>query len=137
MGRFSVEFDIANHEDVILARRGSLPESDVRRVTLSGVVDTGATRLVLPGAVVKQLGLPSSGKTRVRYADGRRASRPMVRDAEVRLLGRTGTFAAAVEPKRDTALIGAMVLEDLDFIVDPLHECLVPRDPDMIVSELE
>ncbi len=34
-------------------------------------------------------------------------------------------------------LIGAIVLEDLDFLVDCTKLCLVPRDPDYKVSEIE
>jgi hypothetical protein len=46
-------------------------------------------------------------------------------------------FAAVVEPKRRSALIGAIVLEDLDFVVDGTGQKLVPRDPRFVVSELE
>jgi hypothetical protein len=53
------------------------------------------------------------------------------------LQGRDSIFKAAVEPKRDTALIGAIVLEDLDFLVDCEKQRLVPRDPRFIVSEAE
>jgi hypothetical protein len=42
-----------------------------------------------------------------------------------------------VEPRRTTALIGAIVLEELDFIVDCARQTLRPRDPDGIVSEIE
>jgi hypothetical protein len=51
-------------------------------------------------------------------------------------LGRDGVFTAVVEPKRRTALIGAIVLEDLDFLVDCTQQ-LVPRDPRFVVSEVE
>ena len=34
-------------------------------------------------------------------------------------------------------LIGALVLEDLDFLVDSKNECLVPRDPKYIIAEEE
>lgn len=44
---------------------------------------------------------------------------------------------AVVEPKRDTALIGAIVLEDLDFLVACTKLCLVPRGPDYVASEIE
>src|SRR5437867_10186970 len=47
MGRFSVEFQVANNEDMADARRGRIKPEAVRRATLSGVVDPGATRLVL------------------------------------------------------------------------------------------
>jgi predicted aspartyl protease len=104
---------------------------------LLGVVDSGATRLVLPESVAIQLGLPDAGETRVRYADGRSVTRRVVRDASVQLLGRQGVFKAIVEPGRTDALIGAIVLEDLDFLVDCTKQALYPRDPDMIVSEVE
>lgn len=137
VGRFSVEFEVVNRVDVHLAERGYLPPEKIRRVKLQGVVDCGATRLVLPQRAVKLLGLEPTGTIRVRYADNRRAVRPTVEDVQVELLGRRGTFTASVEPRRRTALIGAIVLEDLDFLVDPLQMRLVPRDPKTIVSEEE
>lgn len=51
--------------------------------------------------------------------------------------GRSSVFSAIIEPNRDSALIGAIVLEELDFIVDCGHQTLVPRDPDRIISEVE
>ena len=35
------------------------------------------------------------------------------------------------------ALIGAIVLEDLDLLVDCTNQRLVPRDPKYVVSEIE
>jgi predicted aspartyl protease len=138
MGRFSVDIEIANNEDLVEVRRGHLDAVKVRRMTLRGVVDSGATRLVLPQAAARELGLPvKKKKIRVRYADGRRGLRSEVEEARVYLQGRDGVFNAVVEPNRDTALIGAIVLEDLDFLVDCTKFCLVPRDPDYIVSEIE
>ena len=137
VGRFSVELELSNHEDVILAKKGVIPSAKIRRVTLLGLVDTGASRLVLPQRVVKQLGLEPSGTVKVKYADGRQVVRPTVDDVEVKLLGRRNVFSASVEPRRQTALIGALILEDLDFLVDPLKMKLVPRDPKMIISEAE
>jgi predicted aspartyl protease len=128
MGRSNVEFVVANNDDLALARRGLLPMDQVRRQTVSGVVDPGAAKLVLPQALVKELGLPLSGKIKVRYADGRRTQRGQAEGAYVEILGRHGTFTAIVEPKRTDALIGAIVLEDLDFLVD--RQRLVPRNPD-------
>ena len=137
MGRFSVDIELANNSDLELARAGHLVRESVRRVRIRGVVDTGATRLVLPEVVAKQLGLPNTGKINARYADGRKAVRDLVDGVHLKLLGRSSVFKAAVEPKRESALIGAIVLEDLDFLVDPVKQRLFPRDPKMIVSELE
>ena len=137
VGRFSVESDVANHDDVRDAERGLLASEKVRRMKISGVVDLGATRLVLPASVVKQLGLPTTGKVKVRYANNQTATRDAVKAVYVQLQGRDGVFTAVVEPKRRIALIGAIVLEDLDFVVDCTQQRLVPRDPRFVVSELE
>ena len=137
MGRFSVDIELANNDDVALARRGQLAEDQVRRVKVRGVVDTGATRLVIPAAVAKQLGVPNAGKINARYADGRKRVRELVDGVHLELLGRSSVFKAGVEPRRESALIGAIVLEDLDFLVDPVQQRLYPRDPKMIVAELE
>src|SRR5216684_532168 len=45
MGRFSVDVELANNDDLALARRGRLATDQVRRVKIRGVVDCGATRL--------------------------------------------------------------------------------------------
>ena len=95
VGRFSVELELSNHEDVILAKNGVIPAAKIRRVTLLGLVDTGASRLVLPQRVVKQLGLEPSGTVKVKYADGRQVVRPTVDDVEVELLGRRNVFSAS------------------------------------------
>ena len=137
MGRFEVEFEVANNIDVILAGQGQLAPNEVRRVRVSGLVDSGATRLVLPASVVEKLGLPKAGRTKTRYADGRASHRDVVDEVRITLQGRSIVFNAIVEPKRETALIGAIVLETLDFVVDCTIQKLVPRDPKQIVSELE
>jgi clan AA aspartic protease len=137
VGRFSVEFQVANDRDVMKAEEGLLAEDKVRRLTIRGVVDSGAGRLVLPKSVVDELGLPRSDKVKVRYADRRSRTRDTVQHVQVEIQGRKGTFTAIVEPDRTEALIGAIVLEDLDFLVDCLKQQLVPRDPSIIISEIE
>jgi hypothetical protein len=46
LGRFTVEIEVANNDDLVLARRGLLPKDEVRRETIKGLVDSGATKLV-------------------------------------------------------------------------------------------
>jgi hypothetical protein len=65
VGRFSVEFEVANSGDLTLMERGLLPPDQVRRETIRGVVDSGAAELVLPQAVVERLGLPLGNQIRV------------------------------------------------------------------------
>jgi predicted aspartyl protease len=109
----------------------------VRRLAIQGIVDTGAAHLVIPQSAATALGVPVVGEAAVRSADHRRATKQVVGSVEVRLLSREGVFRAIVEPDRQDALIGAIVLEDMDFVVDCAGQRLVPRDPDRILSEIE
>ncbi|HZU34437.1 MAG TPA: retroviral-like aspartic protease family protein [Gemmataceae bacterium] len=137
VGRFSVDIEVANSDDLALAYRGLLPPDQVRRQTIPAIVDSGAAKLVLPQRVVKQLGLRLGNPISVRYADGRRAQRRQAEGAYVQLLGRHGTFAAIVEPRRQTGLVGAIVLEDLDLLVDCQSQRVIPRDPSGPTFEIE
>jgi predicted aspartyl protease len=132
-----MQLEVVNHEDTIKAKSGILAPGEVRRARLSGVVDTGATRLVLPGDVVEALGLPPAGRIQVRFADGREGERDIVGPVLVEIAGRASVFMAVVEPGRKDALIGAIVLEELDLIPDCTRLTLVPRDPRGLHAEIE
>lgn len=57
MGPFAVGFIVAYQGDAIREDAGEIPRSQIRTRQLCGVVDTGATRLVLPESLVAELGL--------------------------------------------------------------------------------
>jgi predicted aspartyl protease len=137
VGRFNVDIEVANNDDLALVRRGFLQPDQVRRETIPAVVDSGAAGLVLPQAVVKRLGLPLGRTVKVRYADRRRAQRREAKGVFLKLLGREDTFTAIIEPKRDNALVGAIVLEALDLLVDCKAQRVVPRDPSGPIYEIE
>jgi predicted aspartyl protease len=137
MARFEVEIELVNSRDEVLANEGIIAPEKVRRCKVKGVVDSGAAELVLPESVAKQLGVPVKRKVKVRYADHRNAVRDKVELVRLTLQGRDGVYDAIVEPKRKTVLIGAFVLEHLDFLIDPKYERLVPRDPRYKISEIE
>jgi len=137
VGRVVVQFELSNYSDLKMVERGFLTPDKVRKVAMQGVVDTGSTRLVLPSGVATLLGLPVTGQATIRYADHRRESREVVGDAHVQLLGRGGVFSAVVEPARSDALLGAIVMEDLDLVVDCTGQRVEPRDPNGIFAEVE
>lgn len=137
MGRVNVDVEIVNNDDLALMYRGMLQPDQVRRETIPGVVDSGAAMLVLPQAVVTRLGLRLGNQVLVRYADGRRGRRREAKGATIKLAGREDTFTAVIEPKRADALIGAIVLEALDLLVDCKNQRVIPRDPRGAVYEIE
>ena len=137
MGRINAEILIANNRDVVQLSTPDPVAGGVTHRVLAGVVDSGAARLVLPESIVDELGLIRDGETMVRYADHRRQRRDLVSNVWLQMLGRHGVFSAVVEPDRSDALIGAIVLEELDLLVDCPTQSVYPREPDTILTELE
>jgi predicted aspartyl protease len=137
MGRFTVKLSLANYIDVIRAESGDIPQSDIRRCEVEGIVDTGAAQLVLPSEAADALGLQEAWRAKVTYADGHTQQRPVVKNVWLSLQGRDSVFSAVVEPNRKTALIGAIVMEALDLVVDCVTQQLHPRDPKMMLTEIE
>ena len=70
MGRVTVEALIENLEDLWAVRRGALPDAQSRRVRVTdALVDSGATLLSMPTALIRQLGLqPVSGHCKGLYS---------------------------------------------------------------------
>ena len=128
--------ELQNNADRELAAGGAKPPEEVRAAEVDGWVDTGAEQLVLPKAVADALGVPVVGEANVRFADGRRGVRPVVSKVWLSTAGRDGVFKAIVEPNRQSALIGAVVLESLDLLIDPVSKECRPRDADRILAEM-
>ncbi len=137
MGRTIVNIEVANYRDIIAYEDGRIPMEKIRKITIAAVVDTGAARLVLPTGIADQLGLPVTGQCSVRDADHRREVRDIVKDAHVQYGGRASVFDAILEPNRPDALLGAIVLESLDMLVDCVGQRLVPRESDRIFAEID
>lgn len=64
LSRFTVSFEVSNLRDVYLAEQGQLRRDQVRRVRLRGLVDSGASRLVLP-----KKGCGRAGDESVRHSE--------------------------------------------------------------------
>ena len=108
-------------------------------IELTVKVDTGATMMVLPGWLQKQLQFPVIRRQLVRYANEETAEREVVYGVEVTVCGRTGVFEAVIEPAKRYGLLGAIVLEALDLIADTRSQRLYvnPRSPDLPMAEIE
>lgn len=128
---------VANAQDLTLADHAILPSDQVRTAEIEAELNANVMHMLLPSAVADQLGLPRGGKTFVKYADQRRVERDVATYLDVSVCGRSGIFKAILEPDRTTALVGAIVMEDLDLLVDPGKQQLYPRDPAGPISEVE
>ncbi|MBI4658282.1 MAG: hypothetical protein HY735_05430 [Verrucomicrobia bacterium] len=116
--------------------RNATSPSDV--LELPAKVDTGATLLVLPQIIADQLKLTSIRRQRVKHANEETADRDVVGVVELEVCGRKGWFEAIVEPKKSYALMGAVVMETLDLIVEPRQMKVYPNPRSIIpMAEIE
>ncbi len=91
------------------------------------LVDTGASYLSLPRAILTRLGYRPLDTQRVIFATGQSAVWP-VTEAKVRLEGRERTVIAFLAADAAPKLVGAQTLESFGLGVDPLRRRLVPVD---------
>lgn len=105
--------------------RNALTDSET--VGLNAKVDTGATLLVIPGDVSKEFEFPIIRKQNVKFANEETAERDVVWGVEVEICDRKGIFEAIVEPKKRYTLVGAIVMETLDLIVEPRSLQIYPN----------
>ncbi|MEW6609225.1 MAG: hypothetical protein AB1414_17570 [bacterium] len=103
------------------------PLKDKPAVEIDAKVDTGATLLVLPEKIVKEFDFSIIRKDTVKYANEEIAQRDIVGVVEVEICDRKGWFEAIVEPKKEYPLIGAVVMESLDLIVEPRSFGIYPN----------
>ena len=105
---------------------------------VEAVIDTGATMLVLPRDVIEELGLRKIGERRVRYANNQIQIKSVYRGVILELKGRDGIFDVLGEVEGSEPLVGQIVLEALDLIVDPITKTVIPnpRSPDMPMTEI-
>ena len=127
MGEVRANVVLQNADDRGLARRGVIQLAGVRRVEADVLVDTGAVLVLLPQDMVETLGLEQIDKAVVTLADDRNVEMPRAGPLVVTVLGRTMHTDCLVGPPGCEALLGQLVLEGLDLIIDPTKRQITVR----------
>lgn len=125
MGVHRVQAKLTNAVDEELVNRGLLNPSLLRVYETQALVDTGATRTVIPNSVVQQLGLRIRTQEVAEYADGRQEVIGVTGPIIIEILERQTIESAMVTGNE--VLIGQTVLETLDLLVDCKHQRLIPN----------
>lgn len=137
MGAVRVPIRLRNAVDEELVVRGLLAPHLLRQNEVVGLVDTGAVSLVIPSEMVEQLGLRIIGQRVAQYANGSQetigVTGPIIIDCE----GRTTIDEALVVGNE--VLIGQVILEKLDLLVDCKNQQLIPNpaNPDYPVAMIK
>jgi clan AA aspartic protease len=109
-----------------------------KSVETEAVIDSGATMLALPQNIVDQLALQKRRAVKVRYANNHTDEKSIYGVVEVDLMGRNGVFEVLAEPAGATPLVGQVILEVLDLLIDAKSKKLIPNpsSPEMPMVEL-
>jgi len=126
VGRTVEKVTVESFEDILDAAKGRIESSQIRAVEVEALVDTGATYLCLPPSAIEQLGLPFSHVRRVKTPNGG-VERRVFKGAEVTVHGRTEQMSVMESDESTPPLVGYLVLEALDFVVDPKGNKLIPN----------
>ncbi len=127
MGEIKVRVELENGVDRFLFLEKKMEEKEIRRYQMDAVVDTGAVMLMLPQEVVELLGLRILRTAIVRYADERQEERSVAGPVVIKIGNRDMNCDCIVGPPLSEALIGQIILEELDLIPDCQMQTLKPR----------
>jgi clan AA aspartic protease len=133
MGLVYATIELIRGDDLALVRAGYISEEQIHRVTVSAMVDSGATMLTIPKFISDQLRLSKVGELEAELADGSSIPLEVVGPVEVRFQNRRTSVEALVVPNRTTVLLGAIPMEGMDVLIDPKRERLIvnPESPDV------
>lgn len=127
MGEVRVKAQLRNIVDVGLAERGHIKAEQIPFSEREFLVDTGAVMVLLPEDEVEKLRLLRGNKVIVTYADERKEELATGRGLEITLVNRTMVTDCVIGPPLCEPLIGQLVLEELDLLVDCNQHSLCPR----------
>ena len=125
MGTVHAEITLRNAFDEGKVLEGLIGEEEVRSITVTAVVDTGAASLVINEEQFQRLGLGIQMERKARVADGRRVFCKVTKPVEIRWKNRKTSCEAMVIPGAETVLLGAIALEGMDLMVNPVARELV------------
>ena len=125
VGRVLTEARIENLEDLWAVKRGLESADQARSVTVTdALVDTGATLLSLPTALIHRLGLAKVSTKQVRSSMGVTEA-SLYEAVRLTIGGRSCTMDVMEVPDDVPVLIGQLPLEHLDFVVDLRSRTLI------------
>ena len=135
MGNVFAEITLKNGSDLVRFKDGTIPEKNIRSLTVKAVVDTGAVTLIINEEICQKLGLAVEGTRTARLAGGAKVVCKITEPVRIYWKDRDAICQAVVLPEGEV-LLGVIPLEFMDLIVDPVREELVGAHGDRIISRI-
>ena len=128
---------LKNTLDVLNSRRGIINDSDVRKINVRAMVDTGAETLVISEAMRLELGLEAEGKRQLSLANEAFETCIITEPIMVYWKNRSSVTRALVLPGLTEVLLGAIPLEEMNLVVDPKNKQLVGINGDEVILKIK
>jgi len=125
MGLIHAEIILRNAGDVTSVRRGYIKEPQIRQTNVMAMVDTGSLHLVINEDIRQELGVVVERPYRAELADGSAQTYGLTESIQIQWKDRIVACQAVVIPNANDVLLGAIPLEALDLIINPLKQELV------------
>ncbi|MCS7210283.1 MAG: hypothetical protein NZ844_01440, partial [Chloroherpetonaceae bacterium] len=129
MGLVYADIELFNADYIGMAARGFIKPEEVLSVKVRALADSGAYMLGINARIAEQLDLRVLGEEIFIRANEQRQRLKIVGPIEVRFKNRRCTTDAVVLGENTEVLLGSIVMEDLDVIIDPKRqELALPPD---------
>jgi clan AA aspartic protease len=125
MGMTRTEITLKNVRDDAYAQGWYIKEEEIGTANVTAVVDTGSMSLVITEEVREKLGLGVKEERIVKTANGQRVTCHVTEAVEILWKNRNMTLPALVVPGAEDVLLGAIPLEGMDLMVNPVTQELV------------
>jgi clan AA aspartic protease len=131
MGVIHADIELINADDLALVRKNQLDKEEVKHMTVSMLVDTGAYMMSVNETIQEQLQLPFIEKRKAVMANGSIEEFDVVGPLVVKFKNRTAICSAYVLKGDAEPLLGAIPMEEMDVLIHPLRQELIvnPEHP--------
>ena len=139
MGLVHAEIELISGDDLTLFRKGYIKKEQIKAMTVTVLVDSGAYMLAINQTVKAQLDLEVISEEIATLANGSQIKLEIVGPVEVRFANRRTMVDAMVLPGDAEILLGAIPLEGLDVIIHPLTQQMMvnPNSPNFANKPLK
>lgn len=125
MGLVYAELELINAWELEASKKMLIDQDQVKRITVTTLVDTGSLHLAINEHIQEVLQLPVQDKRDFQLANGEIVFCEFVNNVEVRFKNRRCTVNALVLPGNSEPLLGAIPLEEMDVLVHPTRQELI------------
>ncbi|OAD19227.1 hypothetical protein THIOM_005152 [Candidatus Thiomargarita nelsonii] len=119
MGLIYADIELVSAGDKELARKGYIKKDEIKKETVTALVDSGAYMLCINEHIKNQLDLPVVDNMEAELADGSYQKVEVVGPVIINFKNRTTSCNAAVLPGKSEVLLGTIPMEDMDVVLVP------------------